>query len=320
MIKFILLASLFTLDCFAYIPTVESLFRHGGNPDVTSNTVALNIKVVKEENKEVGKEGEGYSFYKIYLTKSHNDSMKISQIRFDDGAYGDASVVQKNYMPNFTAFSLKAEPQNLEKGLFWGLMKSIFFNDGSHLVNFLKSNGIPVKLNAEIINKEKVESLASYKRFLISSGKGGKKKELNPLRPEDPSERIKMEKVLSESMYTDLQQVQLVKHVQEIFWGVNAENFQAIINYEKRHPLRLRYKIDSTEIEITAQDYWLADGVHFSPKTIYVKTKEGARYRIEITSARSFSEREEDISKRLMKWDSLLKGKQDHSFKPEFLF
>jgi len=320
MIKIILLVSLFSLESFAYIPTVESLFRHGGNPDVTSNTVAINIKVIKEENKSEEKEGERKNFYKIFLTKSTNESMKISQIKFDDESFGDTSVVHKLYMPNFTAFSLKAEPKNLEKGLFWGLMKSIFFNDGSHLVNFLKSNGVTVKLNSEIINKEKVESLASYKRFLISSSKGSKKKDINPLRPEDPSERIKIDKVLSESMYTDLQQVQLVKHMQEIFWGINAENFQAIINYEKRHPLRLRYKVDSSEIEIAAQDYWLADGVHFAPKTIYVKTKEGASYRIEITSVRSFLDREEDISKRLMKWDAVLKGKIDSSARPEFLF
>jgi hypothetical protein len=44
----------------------------------------------------------------------------------------------------------------------------MIFNDGVFLINYLKTLNVPVKLNNEIINRQKVEYLASYKQYLIA--------------------------------------------------------------------------------------------------------------------------------------------------------
>jgi hypothetical protein len=47
MIKMILSLILLSSSAFAYVPSVESLFRHGSNPDITANGVALTFVVKK---------------------------------------------------------------------------------------------------------------------------------------------------------------------------------------------------------------------------------------------------------------------------------
>ena len=63
--------------------------------------------------------------------------------------------------------------------------------------------GVPVKLNNEIINREKVEYLAAYKQYLVAINKDrtSRKTETNPLRPEDATAREKAESVMNEPMY-----------------------------------------------------------------------------------------------------------------------
>ena len=47
MIKIVLASLLLTSVAHAYVPTVESLFRHGSNPDVTGNGISLTMVVKK---------------------------------------------------------------------------------------------------------------------------------------------------------------------------------------------------------------------------------------------------------------------------------
>ncbi len=51
-----------------------------------------------------------------------------------------------------------------------------------------------------------------------------------------------------------------------------------------------------------------------------VKTSEGDIFNIEFISARYFNEKEEDVSKRLQRWDQIVKNKKDTDARPKFLF
>ncbi len=331
MMKFLVLGFIFSTVAQAYVPTLESLFRHGGNPDVTANGVVLNLMVKKISPAAVAattvqdasllQETRAEDFYKLYFTKSSSDSMKLAQTRYTNASYADNTLENKIYYPNFSAYTIKANVENVERGLFFALMDSLVFNSGSHLVNYLKSLGVPAKLNTELINREKIEYLANYKRYLllINRDRNARKSEPNPLHPEDPVARARIESVMSGPMYTDNKQVKLGTDDGEMAWVVDAGNFSAVVSYRTREISKIHYKSPAGEFEMICKDYWLADGTHSMPRFIIVRSSDGESYQVEISTMRHYVEKEDDLIKRLTRWDQLLRGKENSSPRPEFL-
>lgn len=318
MIKFALLFLVLSTGARAYVPTVESLFRHGGNAEVTANTVSMSLKVTRPMTGEEAQPTE--DFYKLFITRSGTDAMKIAQTRYTNASYSESSLDHKTYFPNFTAFTMKPSADQVEKGLFFALVRSLVLNDGEHMVQYLKTLGVPVRLNKELINRDKIELLANYKRYLIATNRDRKKVDANPLRPEDPSERARVEKLMDESLYVDTKNVKLSRENGEMAWLITAGAFEAVVSYDRRHPLRLKYKTGTGEFEILCQDYWLSNGTHYMPRLLTVKNISGETYQVEIGSFRHLTEKEDDTVRRLQKWDQILKGKESAGTpRPEFL-
>ncbi|HXH32000.1 MAG TPA: hypothetical protein VNJ01_14415 [Bacteriovoracaceae bacterium] len=317
----------------AYVPTVESLFRQGSNPEVVSNGVSVSMvvrKIIPGEKTEgtsvsdvsLLADDKAEDFYKFFITKSSGDALKIAQARYTDKTFSDKVVRHKIYYPNFTPYTVKTNIEQIEKGLFMGLLHSMTLNNGSHLINYLKSLGAPVKLNGDLINRSKLELLADYKAYLtlISKDRSARATAPNPLKPEDQAAKVRVDQLMKESMYVDLEQVKLGRDEGEMAWLVVAGPFEAVISYKDREVKRLRYKSAAGEMEILCEDYWLANGTHRMPKSLILRNFSGVTYQIEITNLRHYVENGEDIVKRLKNWDENLKGKDTRDPRPEFLF
>lgn len=329
MMKLALAALFVSSSVFAYVPTVESLFRHGSNPEVTANGVSITFVVKKIEvgTKSSGSdvsllnETKSEDFYKMFFTKVSNDVMKVAQTRYENNTFNEASLQEKVYFPNFTAFTIKGSPEESEKGLFQGMLRSMIFNDGAFIVNYLKTLGVPVKLNSEIINRQKVEYLASYKQYLVAINKdrNARKTAQNPLKPDDAVAREKIDNIMNEPMYVDQKQVKLSREDGEMAWLVSAGQFEAVISYKNREIRKLKYRSQLGDYEILAKEYWLANGTHALPRYILVKDYKGENFQIEVLNLRHYLEKEVDLVNRLKKWDSLLKGKESLDPKPPFV-
>ena len=327
MMKFLALV-LLTVQAHAYVPTVESLFRHGSNPDVSANGVSLTLVVKRVQGGEkAGATGDdalvsekAEDFYKIFFTKS-GDSLKVAQSRYSNGSFNESSLMHKIYYPNFSAYTVKPGVETAEKGIFFALLDSMVLNNGSHMVNYLKALGVPVKLNSEIINREKVEFLADYKRYLvlISKDRNARKTEVNPMQPTDSAARERADAIMNEPMYTDTKQVKLSKDDGQIVWALNAGSFDAVFSYNTRDVQKVKFRTNLGEYEIICKDYWLANGTHALPRYMLVKTFSGQQFQIEITNLRHYVEREDDLVRRLKNWDSILKGKESPEPRPEFM-
>jgi hypothetical protein len=314
----------------AYVPTVESLFRHGSNPDIVANGMVVTMVVKKIQpgekvnesvnNASLLKDEKAEDFFKIFFTKT-GDHLKVAQTRYNAATFSEASLEHKIYYPNFNAFTMKPSIEQAEKGIFLGLLDSLMLNNGSHLVNYLKSLGVPVKLNNEIINREKVEFLADYKRYLItvSKDRNARKTEVNPMRPDDASARQRADEIMGEPMYVDSKQVRISKDEGVIAWVVNAGPFEAVVSYKERDIQRIKYKSAAGDFEIICKDYWLANGSHALPRFMLIKTFSGVNYQVEITNLRHYLEKEDDLIKRLKNWDQVLKGRESSEPRPEFL-
>lgn len=327
MMKLVVLAALITTSAMAYVPTVESLFRHGPNPDVTANGVSITMVVRKAEAgaKPQGQESalvnetKSEDFYKMFFTKVSNDVMKVAQTRYENNTFSEASLMEKVYFSNFSPYTVKGSMEESEKGVFHAMLRSMIFNDGHYLVNYLKSLGVPVKLNSEIINREKVEYLASYKQYLVAVSKDRRKAHANPLKPEDAGQRAKIDAVMNEPMYVDQKQVKLSREDGDMSWLITAGHFDAVVSYKDREITKIKYRSQLGEYEIQCKDFWLANGTHSMPRYILVKDYKGENYQIEILNLRHYLEKEVDLVNRLKKWDSLLKGKESTDPKPPFV-
>lgn len=330
MIKLILAALFLSSSVFAYVPTVESLFRHGSNPDVTANgvTITFVVKKIEAVAKDTPKseesllnESKAEDFYKMFFTRLNSDITKVAQTRYSNNTFSEASLMEKDYYPNFTAYTIKGSAEESEKGIFQGMLRSMIFNDGAFLVNYLKTLGVPVKLNSEIINRQKVEYLAQYKQYLVAINKDrtARKTEVNPLKPDDAAQRDKIDRVMNEPMYVDQKQVKLSRENAQMAWLITAGPFEAVISDKMREIQKIKYRSQMGDYEIICKDYWLANGTHALPRFILVKDYKGETYQIEITNLRHYLEKEADLVNRLKKWDSLLKGKESNEPKPPFL-
>ena len=320
----------FTTSAFAYVPTVESLFRHGSNPEVTANGLSMTIVVKKiQPGEKAGgtisdvsliKDDKAEDYYKLFFTKS-GENLKIAQTRYNNKNFSEAALEHKVYYPNFSAYTMKPAIEQAEKGVFFGLLHSLLLNNGEHLVNYLKSLGVPVKLNSDIINREKIEFLADYKRYLvtISKDRNAKKTEVNPMRPDDAAARERAEAIMNEPMYVDTKQVKLSKDEGQIAWVVNAGPFEAVVSYRERDVQKVKYKSAAGDFEIICKDYWLANGTHALPRFMLIKTFNGQNYQVEITNLRHYLEKDDDLVRRLRNWDQILKGKESTDVRPEFL-
>ncbi len=323
MIRFLLVLTFFSTQAIAFVPTIESLFRHGSNPDVTANGVTFTMAVKKLNASGEGEAGteKAEDFYRIFLTRGTGDSIKLAQARYSDSTFSETSLVHKIYYPGFSPYTLKPAVEQMEKGIFYALVHSLGYNNGSHMVNYLKTLGVPVKLNNDLINREKIDYLASYKRYLltINQNRAAKKTESNPLRPEDAAARDRVEAVMNESMYVDTKQVRLSKEEGDMAWLVDAGPFSSVFAYNSRDVMKVLFKSAAGEIEIVCRNYGLLNGTHRFPKTILIRDFSGDSYQIEVTDLRHYNEREEDIVRRLKKWDQILKGKESSLPRPDFL-
>lgn len=329
-ILFVTVILLFINVAQAYVPTVESLFRHGSNPEVSTNGVILTFQVKKilpgekavTTINDLGllKDIKAEDFYKIFFSR-HNETLKISQTRYNSAKFSESSLIHKVYYPNFTAYTVRPNLQEAERGIFFGLLSSLLLNDGSHLMNYLKSLGVPVRLNSELINREKVEFLAEYKRYLatIAKDRNARKTEVNPMRPEDQAARERAEKIMDSPMYVDTNQVTLTKDEGQLAWVVNAGPFEAVVSYKERDVQKIKFKSTAGDFEIICKDYTLANGTHAFPKYLLIKTFSGEQFQIETLNLRHYVEKEDDLVKRLGKWDQILKGKESPEVRPEFL-
>lgn len=325
MIRLLISAVLFSFNAVAYVPTVESLFRHGSNPEVTSNGVAFTMAIKRivpgQVNAENPPEIAAQDYFRIFLTKATGDNLKVAQARYKDNTFSEGSLDHKVYYSNFTPYTMKPAVEQMEKGIFFALVNSLAYNNGSHMVNYLKTLGVPVKLNSDLINREKIEYLASYKRYLvtINQNKAAKKTEVNPLRPEDIAARERVETVMNESMYVDTKQVRLVKDEGEMAWLVEAGPFTASFAYNSRDLMKLVFKSAAGELEIICRNYGLLNGTHRFPRTMLIRDFSGDNYQVDVTDLRHYVEREDDIVRRLKKWDTILKGKESPNPRPDFL-
>jgi len=311
--KFIL--SLFLIQSvFAYVPTVESLFRHGQNPDVTSGAAVVSLAISDLNSSDKSKK----DFIKLVFQKNSLDSYRLDQLMFENETFGDQAMKSLKRMPIVSGASLRSEP---EQALFFSSLISILFNNGYHLVSTLKSQGIGVKFNNEIINRTKIDYLVSYKQYLVKINKDWslKKTEPNPLKPEDADEKAKVDQVMNDSIYLNTGHVSYAKFDDLGAWKISGQDFEGYVSHEARQIRSLRLNTKGKLFDFHYRQYFRADGIHYVPRFIEFKSSTGQHLLVEILTSRLVGEGSDAIFPKLKKWEQVYKNQLELITKPAFL-
>jgi hypothetical protein len=315
----LLVLILATRTANSYVPTVEGLFRHGGNPEVATNALVVTAKVTPYNPYDDNADSAARAalWVKWVYNVSGQGKIKLTQTLHRAAATSDADMVDKVYVPDLNPQSFGAA--QAERGLWLGMFNSVLINDGSFLVLFLRHLGAEVRLNHELLNQEKVQLLHRYRAWLAQNKGGRQAGSDSPMSPTAPAERERVQHLLASPMYQDTKQVALSRYQGAPAWQVRAEPFEAWIEDQNRDVRQLLLRLPAGEIEIQCRGAGLIDGVHRVPREIFWRGLQEQHFRIEVLSLKTFSESPTETLVRLRRLDQALGRRSEKVERPAFL-
>lgn len=288
---------LYSTFAIASIPLPESLFRNGSNQNITKSTVVVKFKVrdlsdqmqSSELDPSVGEEGQVNisagnqqqlmdkdKFYRLYFF-SEGNQVSLLQVEYSQPAMRAKHIKRVVYEPNLME-RLRKLSYDLDKNLFYSTMMSQMLNRADGIINFLHSQGIRLKRNNELLDKEKLELLARYKKYLKLIRATPTLPIRSPLRPKGSEARQQVDEIMGRPLYTPTEDVRLIKSRRRFYWLLDLSRFRAYFSNEEHQLSQLEYFYENKSFSMDLQDYILFDGVHELPKNITLQATNSKVY------------------------------------------
>lgn len=318
MIKYFFLLVLLTAQAIAYVPTVESLLRNGQNGEVKSSFLALTLKISKV-NPGVAEETEKPIFSKFFYTLGKDSQLRMWEMVYGQSSLSDTSILYKHFADPFSPTIFGDTPVDIERGLFFSTLNSVLINDGSFMVDFLKSKGHKVFLNEEILNNAKKELISEQRQYLIKQKAGGAGN-TSPLQPGDAATKEKVKTLMSQPMFTNTSQVSLDRCERGPCWKIKEQGFEAFIDDQTRQISKVSLKGTTGDIEIQLKDYRLMDGEHSFPSIMYVQNHLNELYKIEVLELKHTSQNTPNMHQKNKELDPFVKKLKEVTPRPSFIW
>lgn len=299
----------------AAIPTVEGLFRNAANADVQGDTIALSLIIEKmqEDNLEEDRFSRGEEipvgplYLKVIFSRTENEPARMIQVLYSEAAMENNQVVDVFYSQNI--FEQIRLDSPLERKLLFGLLTKYGLNSSNGMNSVLQRVTPDYRLNREIISSEKRNLYNTYMQYLREA-EGRREQPAdeqveNPMRPEDPEERERVNEILAANFFEDLGQVTLERLQGRFYWRVALDNMSARFSHEAHRLRQMVMRTIDGEMEINIGEYVMFNGVHDLPKQINLKLANGERYRITFTAHQDFVSRNRTIQQRYQEYDRL---------------
>lgn len=300
---------------FAYTPTAESILRNPSNADISSSTIVANIilKKIKDENSEKAVESEALSsnsfeklLIKLVIFKEENKTI-TTQLDY-------LNTFSKNNMRSFGVYEdLNAQyfsrnAKMFSQGVFYGLLNSLLINESELILASLKSIGVPVKSNKELINTNKVDLINRYKEYLklVKEDADLENNLENPLKPEDEDQAKAVSDILKQPFYNLDENLTLVKKGSEFFWKYDSGNAAFTFSNESRELNSLKVTLSNQVFEFSLKDYMLFNGTHSFPRKVKINYL-GEKYELTLEKLVHFNEPISRYKKRLLRYEKEVK-------------
>ena len=290
----LILCSVFLTSAWANLPSVESLFRHGANADIATNTVKVEFEIEKLSlvdgvpNEESVPTGKVYTT--VYFIKSGND-FNILQLSSTKQISEESKVGAFYYRKNFLKHLSYKKDVNLQKDIFYSTLISILLNDSSSFSYLLKKTDGKFKKNSEVMNRKKVGVLHRYKKYLqqVKDNPDSEGSLTNPISPGDAKEKLRVRDVLSSSMYMADKNLKLIKKDKEFILNLELDNYTFNFTNESHQFLNLSYKDRGEDLSMHFKKFILFNGTHQLPSKVIYKTGASEAFLISFSKLSHFN-------------------------------
>lgn len=300
-----ILITLLNVEVHAYIPTLDSLLRNGGNVDVANNTVVANLKIKytpAQESEQATSPIVQNEAFKFVIYNEREDMPKMVQLQYVGGKVAKNNLFDIKVLPFHSLNSISRNKENIEQRLFYSILGVLLRNDAKLIIEFLREQGIRVPLNKELVNKDKERLLKDYRFYLKKNKENSTVADIkNPLRPADEEDRKKVDEIMRKPFLSPDGIVKRFKNGDYFNWMVETE--QLFIGFDQNHKLEeLSLKTNEGKLRVTFGRF-LLQGANFEfPEVINIEDFNGNKYEITLTRLRMFPDNSDSYFKRLKRY------------------
>ncbi len=282
-----LLCTFFFVICntWAY-PTPEGLFLNASNEEVEAETIVFTFKLTELEPEkemvlvsprdlEIDKEKistlkQEPQYFRGIFQRLSEDSWEFLQAQYKLPSMKNDSLVHFYEGSRFIDFMSKKTKLNPAQDLFYSSLMMIFLNEKRPFVKFLSQTNKNFKLNEQLINMEKRELYENYGKYLqaIKDDETLKDELISPLRPDDPEEMERVEKLINQPFYQNFPGISLVRDQKDFFLKLSLENFTAKFKNSNYQMQNFVFEDLGRRVSASFYDYVLLNGKHEVPKNV----------------------------------------------------
>lgn len=305
MALFLVLQFTLVLNAGAHAPTLDSLLRNGENPDIGPNTVLATLRI-KSEGKNDNDETIVYNQALKYLIYNENEnSPRLIQLEFAANSLEDDNLFQFKSFPFRNLNGITRNTEKIRQRLFYSVMALLLRNDGSLIMDLLKSEGFPVKTNKELINTSKLRLLNKYKTYLTQQ-KEGIETIQNPLSPESPEEREEVQKIYNSPFIMEDGLVKLNKNGDHFNWVVDTNKLY--IGFDHNHRIEeLSFETKDGKYSVVFGRFLLQGAGMEFPEEVTFKTPNNVNYNLKMVSLKKWKDNDRAQSKRMDRYIETIK-------------
>lgn len=310
----------------AYIPTVESLFRNGNNADIGNQTVVAEFSVerkVTEENASLLKDIPLKTAYKVLIGNENEDRPRFIQIDYRSGVIADETMNKVNYRNVFSLRAMGLNSEQKEAKIFYSLISSLLNNNSTLLMDFLESEKSVIRKNNELVDKEQLALLNSYRYYLKEKKDESKQDSIpNPLKPESDDLRAKVKDILKRGFLTGSPYIKRSFIKSKFYWEVTTPKLFARFDNDTHQLKKFIWTGDEGKFEVDLHNYILFKGNTEFPEVIYIRDFQGYSYEIKMSKIISFKDNSSSFNARLDRYQDTVRensNKVEEIIKPAFI-
>ncbi len=309
----IFIMSFYSVVCWGYFPTLDSLLRNGSNVDIGKDTVVANL-MVREINPELNtpmiKESGVVNKYamKILIVNERESNPLITHLKYKGG------VISRSTLVSFENKNLKLIPrffpsgENIDGELFYALLGMLLNNESRLLIHQLKRLNAKVKYNTELVNAQKLSLLNSYKKYLMQlKDQNEEDSDLeNPLYPEGEAAKKRVKEVREANFLKRDPLVSRIKVENDFYWEVVGENIY--MKFNTNHQIKdIRLETTLGTMELTFGKFVNFGSQMKFPEFIWFTTTSGRKYEIKAERVSKFKDSLAAHSSRLKRYEGYVK-------------
>lgn len=311
---FLILLTLHTM-AFAYIPTIESLFRNGDNDTVDGHTISANFvltrKNVLEQGEKTLQEMPSVFAYKLLFNNS-KERTQLVQVSYSGNVISTSNMFDLKYFPQLTFNGLKLSGEDFEKKMFYSLMNSLVNNQGDLMIDFLNSVGLAALRNTEKVNRDQIQLIGRYINYLKQKKENPEAELDNPLEPVTPEAKEKVREILKSPFLTTSNYVKRIKEGDDIYFQLKNENVDIKFDGQKHELISMKIETNMGTMEVRCFNYVVFTTISKTlkfPQLILLKDLQGNEFELKMQKLRATSDSLDVFLKRLQNYkDDLKKG------------